>query len=94
MSRRGPRSPPSSARTIAAFSLASPPRSASGRALSIPSETGSMRSRRTRPASSQAASVCVVVVISSSPSAPCTTSARSEPSAPSAAASVSTSAGE
>jgi hypothetical protein len=91
MSRRAPGSPASTERTISAFWAASPPASSSERAGSIPSGPGSIRSRCTRPSSSQTASVWVVVVISSRPSPPCTTNARALPSCPRADARVSSS---
>src|SRR4030095_16012096 len=47
-SRRGPLSPASTARTIAAFSTASPPRSSSGRARALPPRTASRAGGATR----------------------------------------------
>ena len=79
MSRAGPGSPSSTARTMAAFSAASPPFSSSETARGKPASSGVTSKRRIVPPSSSTTADGPVVVSSSVPSLPCTTQTRSEP---------------
>src|SRR5262245_17445857 len=78
-SRKAPFLPLSTSPSAWAFSLASPPRSASGLTRARPTSSGVISNTRTAPFSSAATWVGPDVVISSSPSEPCTTHTLSAP---------------
>ena len=74
------RAPVSTARMIAAFSLASPEASLANDVRAIPKSSGCTSNIRTPPLQASATQVLSVTVISSRPSAPWTTQACSVPS--------------